>query len=154
MEDSNTKRLLASESGYVALGWIIIGEMTSIEYHWVGSKIKVLFDLWKNLFLAEELQATSEGDFKRKVYERIHSFKSIRKFSANCKKLQNDAILKVVGTFICNFTSLILNQVKTSNFAGAIKKTDSEMINAKLVSHHHYTVLIIANRKYTSVPTS
>ena len=83
--------------------------------------------------MTEELQATSEGDFKRKLYERIHSFKSIRKFSANCKKLQNEAILKVIGTFICSFTSVVLNQVKTSNFNTAIKKNDSEIVSAKTV---------------------
>ena len=83
--------------------------------------------------MVDELPANSEGEFKRKLFERIYSFKSIRKFSANCKKLQNEAILKVVGTFICNFTSIVLSQFPKTNFPN-LKKTDSEIVSAKIVN--------------------
>ena len=135
IEDPNTKKILYEDAGYPALGWTILGELTSLEYHWVGSRIKILFDLWKNLFMIDELPANSEGEFKKKLSERIYSFKSLRKFSANCKKLQNEAILKVVGTFISNFTSIVLSQFPKLNFAN-LKKTDNEIVTAKMVNKY------------------
>ena len=132
VEDASIQKLLDEGAGYLGLGWMILGELTSLEYHWVGSRIKILFDLWKNLFMVDDIQVQSEADLRKKLSERVYAFKSIRKFSNNCKKLQSEAILKVVGTFICNFTSLVLSNLPKNPFSQNIKKNDNEILDAKM----------------------
>ncbi len=57
-----------------------MGELMSLEYHWVGSRIKVLFDLWKNLLQSDEIKAETEEAYKNEIYFRLYAFKTVRKF--------------------------------------------------------------------------
>lgn len=126
------KKIITDGANYQSLGWTIIGELMSLEYHWVGSRIKPLFDLWKSLFYTDEIKSDNEEAYKNAIYERVYAFKAVRKFTSCCKKLQTDNILKVLGTFISSFASIILTHLQKNPFNFTFKKGAGELVSAKI----------------------
>lgn len=58
--ENDVRRIIDDSASYKSLGWTILGQMMSLEYHWVGSRIKMLIDLWKILFYGDELNIPNE----------------------------------------------------------------------------------------------
>ena len=106
--------------------------MMSLEYHWVGSRIKVLFDLWKILFYGDDLKIDNEEQLKNAIYERVYAFKAVRKFVEHCRKLQTDNILKVIGSFICSYANQLYTVFQKGAENAVLKKNSNELLSAKL----------------------
>lgn len=107
-----------SEGGvrnYGYLGWILINGVMSMDYHWIGSRLKTLMDLWKSVFGNEEsFQYTEDA-----LLEKILAIKSLRKFLGICKKLHSENVNKLTGSFLCGYLSYIATAEKPK---GLLKK--------------------------------
>lgn len=122
---------------YGYLGWILISGVMSIDYHWIGSRLKTLMDLWKNVFGNEEtFEYTEEA-----LIEKVLAAKSLRKFLGMCKKLHNDSVLKLTGSFLCGYISYIITAEKTK---GILKKGTPMHTVARSVKAHQFYIDINA----------
>ena len=106
----------------------------SVEYHWVGSRVKSLFDLWKPLFPLEDNKINGENELRDNLTQRILAFRSLRKFLMSCKKLHNDSILKAIGTLLCSFAGFIINLTQKNSNQFNIEKYSGELMAAKYVT--------------------
>ena len=123
--------LIAENDGggrnYGYLGWILISGVMSIDYHWIGSRLKILMDLWRSVFGNEDNFQYAEDA----IVEKVLAIKSLRKFLGICKKLHNDSVLKLAGSFLSGYVNYITTAEKLK---GVLKKNSALHVVARSVN--------------------
>jgi hypothetical protein len=107
--------LASMNSSLQQCGWLLLQRLVGLDYHWLSSRIKVVFGLWQAAFIDEDKKdpkTTSpeelfSNEFLIDFQIKRLALKSVRVFLEKAQKLHSDNTMRAIASYLHAFHGMM-----------------------------------------------